>query len=110
MHASVTDHARVFVNENNCSNVFHDAYCVSACDSERDTSATVDNAMHLSSDVNNAVNTKATSFCTFLTWNINGLMSKLLDNDFVSYVCSFDFICLTETFVEDFSSTFFFWF
>lgn len=38
---------------------------------------------------------------TFMLWNINGLRAKLYDNDFVSFVCSFNFICLVETFVID---------
>ena len=37
--------------------------------------------------------------CTFLTWNIEGLYAKLFDNDFISFVASHDFVCLTETFL-----------
>ena len=36
---------------------------------------------------------------SFLTWNIEGLYNKLSDNDFVSFVSSFDFVSLTETFI-----------
>ena len=39
---------------------------------------------------------------SFLHWNIDGVCSKLDDADFLSYVSTFDFICLVETFVEDF--------
>jgi CRISPR/Cas system-associated protein endoribonuclease Cas2 len=36
---------------------------------------------------------------SFLHWNINGLLNKLFDSDFVSFVSSFDFVCLVETFL-----------
>ena len=36
---------------------------------------------------------------SFLHWNVNGLLSKTQDSEFVSYVCSFDFVCIVETFV-----------
>jgi hypothetical protein len=36
----------------------------------------------------------------FMHWNVNGLMTKLFDNDFVSFVSSFHFVCLVETFVS----------
>ena len=39
---------------------------------------------------------------SFLHWNVNGLMTKIYDNDFVNFVLSFDFVCLVETFVESF--------
>ena len=38
---------------------------------------------------------------TFMHWNINGLQSKLFDHDFISFVTSFDFVCLVETFVQN---------
>ena len=38
--------------------------------------------------------------CTFLLWNINGLFSKLQDEEFGNFVTSFDFVCLNETFAE----------
>jgi hypothetical protein len=44
---------------------------------------------------------------SFLVWNINGLLSKIKDSSFVSFVCEFDFICLVETFVESFDSSLF---
>ena len=37
---------------------------------------------------------------TFLNWNVNGIMTKVFDNDFILFVSSFHFICLVETFVE----------
>ena len=48
------------------------------------------------------VNDNDTSL-TFLHWNVRGLLSKLEDVDFLSFVHSFDFICLVETFMEKFS-------
>ena len=41
------------------------------------------------------------------TWNVGGLLSKLDTPEFVSYVASFDFISLCETFVETFQSSLF---
>ena len=45
-------------------------------------------------------------FC-FATWNVGGLLSKLNTPEFLSYVASFDFISLCETFVEAFQSSLF---
>jgi hypothetical protein len=39
---------------------------------------------------------------SFLSWNVNGLLTKIHDNEFVRYIRSFDFVCLFETFVETF--------
>lgn len=39
----------------------------------------------------------------FMHWNINGLSSKIFDSDFMSFVSSFHFICLVETFVVTFN-------
>ena len=47
------------------------------------------------------------SLFAFLHWNVNGLLPKLSDSDFVSYLMTFDFVCLTETFLDDFQSTLF---
>ncbi|KAK7501566.1 hypothetical protein BaRGS_00006997, partial [Batillaria attramentaria] len=33
---------------------------------------------------------------SFLNWNVDGLLSKLEDGEFVDYVASFDFVCLVE--------------
>jgi hypothetical protein len=35
---------------------------------------------------------------SFLSWNVNGLFSKIFDSDFIDFVTNFDFICLVETF------------
>ena len=44
---------------------------------------------------------------SFLHWNVNGLAGKLGDKDFIEYVSFFDFICLTETFLDHFTSSVF---
>ena len=56
---------------------------------------TSDNHSHAHGDTASSVH----SSCSFLHWNIGGLVQKLNDPDFVQYVASFDFICLVETFV-----------
>ena len=38
---------------------------------------------------------------SFLHWNINGPLSQIQDSDFMSYLCTFDFVCIVETFVEE---------
>ena len=40
---------------------------------------------------------------SFLTWNVNGLMTKISDSDFVSFILSFHFVCLVETFIDSFN-------
>ena len=45
---------------------------------------------------------------SFLHWNVNGLAGKLGDQEFIQYVSSFSFICLTETFLDNFTSGVFF--
>ena len=45
---------------------------------------------------------------TFLLWNVNGLLPKLAEPEFVNYVCSFDFVCLIETFLDCFQLNVFF--
>ena len=44
---------------------------------------------------------------SFLNGNIGGLFSKLNDNDFIECISSFDFICMVETFAEEFQSILF---
>ena len=44
---------------------------------------------------------------SFLHWNVNGVAARLGDPDFVQYVCSFDFVCMVETFIDNFSSNVF---
>ena len=53
---------------------------------------------------NMASNVKSLSF---LHWNVNGLLSKIQDSDFMSYLCTFDFVCIVETFVEEIQSNVF---
>jgi hypothetical protein len=38
----------------------------------------------------------------FMLWNVNGLIPKIFDNDFVSFCTSFDFVCFVETFTFSF--------
>ena len=40
-----------------------------------------------------------------LSWNVDGLISKLSDSEFINYLSRFNFVCLTETFVEYFDAT-----
>ena len=47
------------------------------------------------------------SVLSFLHWNVQGLLSKLEDVDFVQFVSSFDIVCLVETFLEKFQSSVF---
>lgn len=42
-----------------------------------------------------------------LTWNINGILSKLEDPDFLPYIRKFEFVVLVETFVEFIDTTVF---
>ena len=42
-----------------------------------------------------------------LTWNVDGLLSKLDNHEFIAYIRSFDFVCLVETFVDTFDSALF---
>ncbi|KAK7469525.1 hypothetical protein BaRGS_00036471, partial [Batillaria attramentaria] len=48
-----------------------------------------------------------TKSLAFLNWNVDGLLSKLEDGEFIDYVASFDLVCLVETFVDSFSSSVF---
>lgn len=41
----------------------------------------------------------------FLSYNVEGITSKLKDTNFVSFIQKFDFVTLVETFVESFTST-----
>ena len=43
----------------------------------------------------------------FLQWNVNGLLAKLKDNEFISFVSHFVFVCFVETFMETFQSNVF---
>ena len=44
---------------------------------------------------------------SFVHWNVDGILSKLKDIDFISYISKFDVICLAETFVQKFDNTLF---
>ena len=44
---------------------------------------------------------------SFLQWNVNGLLAKLKDNEFISFVSHFVFVCFVETFMETFQSNVF---
>ena len=37
----------------------------------------------------------------YVCWNIDGLASKLVDDDFIQYVQTIDIVCLIETFLDD---------
>ena len=39
----------------------------------------------------------------FFHWNVDGLYSKLFDDDFMEFITSFDFVCLAETFLLSFN-------
>ena len=56
----------------------------------------------------NYVNNVNISHASFLNFNINGLLQKLDNNDLMQFITSYDFICLTETFIAfDFESNVF---
>ena len=42
-----------------------------------------------------------------LLYNVEGIVSKLKDTSFVSFISCYDFVCLVETFVDTFTSTLF---
>ena len=42
-----------------------------------------------------------------LLYNVEGIVSKLKDTSFVSFISCYDFICFLETFVDTFTSTLF---
>ena len=42
-----------------------------------------------------------------LLYNVEGIVSKLKDTSFVSFISGYDFVCLVETFVDSFTSTLF---
>lgn len=44
---------------------------------------------------------------SMLSYNVEGIVSKLGDSSFVSFLTNYDFVCLVETFVDTFTSTFF---
>ena len=42
-----------------------------------------------------------------LLYNVEGIVSKLKDTSFVSFISCYDFVCMVETFVDTFTSTLF---
>ena len=44
---------------------------------------------------------------SMLLYNVEGIVSKLKDTSFVSFISCYDFVCLVETFVDSFTSTLF---
>ena len=40
----------------------------------------------------------------FLHWNVNGLFSNLRDNEFISFVHTFEIVCFVKTFMTLFQS------
>ena len=42
-----------------------------------------------------------------LVYNVEGIVSKLKDTSFVSFISCYDFVRLVETFVDTFTSTLF---
>ena len=42
-----------------------------------------------------------------LLYNVEGIVSKLKDTSFVSFISCYDFVCLVETFVDSFTSALF---
>ena len=53
----------------------------------------------------NSVRQNNVKSLSIITWNVCGIISKLFDNDFVSFVSSFNIICFVETFVEKLNIT-----
>ena len=72
---------------------------------------TLSNASTISDDTHNEQvcfdDDSHVSRFSLATWNVGGLLSKPETPEFVSYVASFDFISLCETFVETFQSSLF---
>ena len=44
---------------------------------------------------------------SILSYNVEGIVSKLCDPDFVTFVSQYDIVCFLETFVDVFTSTLF---
>ena len=71
---------------------------MSALSSEYETTQTDEDSVH---GVISNINDTLLGCFSFLTWNIEGLYSKIFDNDFIQFVSENDFVCLTETFLID---------
>ena len=59
-------------------------------------------SINLTCALNLNIRAKSGNF-SFVHWNVNGLFPKLSDVDFTSFITLFDFICLVETFMVDFT-------
>ena len=100
--------AREFITEkcavNTCSDVPHDdpVQCMTGHHQCADPIVSSESCDNIANNVNTSNNVKPLSF---LHWNVQGIVSKLFDADFVSFVSTFDFVFLVETFVEDFCSS-----
>ena len=73
--------------------------CVSVCGENACTELTVEN-----NPLINAHSCNKTNDFSFVNWNVNGLLAKICDSDFIASIRSFYFVCLVETFVEYFDS------
>jgi hypothetical protein len=69
---------------------------VSDDSSDNESFETTPSADRRSFDVGDRVNSNKS--LKFMHWNVNGLMSKIFDHEFVSFISSFHFVCLVETF------------
>jgi hypothetical protein len=50
--------------------------------------------------IQNNARSQPKSNIKFLNYNVNGLLPKLDNKDFMEYITNYDFICLTETFIS----------
>ena len=62
----------------------------------------VDSECNSSEDSRSVKNNMPSNFCDlrFLHWNVNGLTSKIYDDEFLDFLSCYNFICLVETFVS----------
>ena len=42
-----------------------------------------------------------------MSYNVEGIVSKLGDTNFSSFISNYDYVCLVETFVDSFTTTLF---
>ena len=79
------------VSENNSNNE----------DIENENSMSIDDSRPIIDDDNDGSEQCRSIPISFLHWNVNGLESKLTDNDFIHYIHAFDVIVLVETFIDN---------
>ena len=85
------------VSDDNASVRDAEAYVNRDCHEESETSrALLVESKQLGASVNKPF--------SFLQWNVNGLLMKLKDNEFISFVSHLFFVCFVETFMETFQS------